>query len=67
MVMPNKVTQAPAAAGPETEEGRRPTIVPGPAAASPELSDRPRYYYLSATENLLGTTLTPVQGWQAVA
>ncbi len=41
MVMPNKVTQT-LAAGPGTEEGRRPTIVPGPAAASSELSDRPR-------------------------
>ena len=42
MVMPNKVTPCAAATGPATEEGRRPTIVPGPVAASPELSDRPR-------------------------
>jgi transposase-like protein len=41
MVMPNKPTQIDAATGPGTEEGRRPTIVPGPVAASPELSDRP--------------------------
>jgi len=31
-----------AAAGAGTEEGRRPTIVSAPAAASPELLDRPR-------------------------
>lgn len=42
MVMPSKDTQPRAAAGPGTEEGRRPTVVPGPAAASPELSERPR-------------------------
>ncbi|MDB5393186.1 MAG: transposase [Rhodospirillales bacterium] len=42
MVMPNQVTPTSAATGPGTEEGRRPTIVPGPLAASPELSPRPR-------------------------
>ena len=31
-----------AAAGADKEEGRRPTIVSAPAAASPELLDRPR-------------------------
>ena len=41
MVMPNKVVEAKAAAGAGTEEGRRPTVVPAPAAANPELSDRP--------------------------
>ena len=42
MVMPNKVTRSSAATGPGREEGRRPTIVPGPVAALPELSVRPR-------------------------
>ena len=42
MVMPSKVAASSAASGPGTEEGRRPTIVPGPLAASPELSSRPR-------------------------
>ena len=42
MVMPIKVTPSSAASGPGTEDGRRPTIVPGPLAASPELSSRPR-------------------------
>jgi transposase-like protein len=43
--MPSKVVDvaaAAAAAGAGTEDGRRPTTVPAPAAASPELSDRPR-------------------------
>ncbi len=40
--MPIKVTPSSAASGPGTEDGRRPTIVPGPLAASPELSSRPR-------------------------
>src|SRR5690349_12164045 len=39
--MPNRVVEAKAAAGAGTEEGRRPTVVPAPAAANPELSDRP--------------------------
>ena len=42
MVMPNMPTKATAETGPGTEEGRRPTIVPGPVAASPELTGRPR-------------------------
>jgi transposase len=42
VVMPNQITPTSAASGPGTEEGRRPTIVPGPLAASPELSPRPR-------------------------
>ena len=42
MVMPNMPTEPSAATGPVTEEGRRPTIVPGPVAASPELTGRPR-------------------------
>src|SRR4051812_17571019 len=40
--MPNRVVEAQAAAGAVTEEGRRPTVVPAPAAANPELSDRPK-------------------------
>ena len=42
MVMPNMPTKASTETGPGREEGRRPTIVPGPVAASPELSGRPR-------------------------
>src|SRR3954467_1712871 len=40
--MPNKVAETKAAAGAGTEEGRRPTVVPAPAVANPELSDRPK-------------------------
>ena len=41
MVMPRiKDIAATAAAGAGTAEGRRPTMVPAPAAASPELADR---------------------------
>ena len=39
--IPNDETNS-AAAGAAAEEGRRPTLVAAPAAASPELSDRPR-------------------------
>src|SRR4051812_17101885 len=39
--MPNRVVEA-KAAGAGTEEGRRPTVVPAPTAANPELSDRPK-------------------------
>ena len=42
MVMPNMPTEASTETGPGMEEGRRPTIVPGAVAASPELTDRPR-------------------------
>ena len=42
MVMPNKVAEMKVTAGAGTEEGRRPTVVPAPAAASPELSERPK-------------------------
>jgi transposase-like protein len=52
MVMPNKVTHETTDAGPGTEEGRRPTIVPGPASVSPELSDRPRRRTFTAQEKL---------------
>jgi transposase len=52
MVMRNKVELIEAAAGRGTEEGLRPTIVPRPAAASPELSDRPTRRRFSAAEKL---------------
>ena len=42
----------PLAAGAETEEGRRPTTVSAPAAASPELSVPPRRRTFSAKEKL---------------
>ena len=53
MVMP-RITddEYPLAAGAETEEGRRPTIVSGPAAASPELLDRPRRRTFTAQDKL---------------
>ena len=43
MVMPRTTSTASLTAmGAGTEEGRRPTLVPAPMAASPELVDRPR-------------------------
>lgn len=53
MVMP-RITddEYPLAAGAETEEGRRPTTVSAPAAASPELSVPPRRRTFSAKEKL---------------
>jgi transposase len=41
-----------AAAGAETEEGRRPAIVSAPAAASPELLDRPLRRTFTAKDKL---------------
>ena len=52
MVMPNMLTEASAATGPGTEEGRRPTIVPGPVVASSELTDRPRRRTFTAQDKL---------------
>ena len=52
MVMPNKVVEAKAAAGAGTQEGRRPTVVPAPAAANPELVERPRRRTFTAQEKL---------------
>lgn len=52
MVMPNKVAEMKITAGAGTEEGRRPTVVPAPAAASPELSDRPKRRTFTAGEKL---------------
>src|SRR5664280_261341 len=40
--MQNKEAKMDGAAGAGAEGGRRPTAVPAPAAAAPELSDRPR-------------------------
>jgi transposase len=53
MVMP-PITDAKtlAAAGAETEDGRRPTIVSTPAAASPELILRPRRRTFTAKEKM---------------
>src|SRR5208337_3296302 len=41
-----------AAAGADKEDGRRPTIVPAPAAASPEFLDRPRRRTFTAQDKL---------------
>src|SRR5471030_684032 len=46
--MPNMLTEASAATGPGTEEGRR----PGPVSASPELTDRPRRRSFTAQAKL---------------
>ena len=50
--MPMLLTQDDAAAGAGTDGGRRPTVVPAPAAASPELSDRPRRRSFTAQDKL---------------
>jgi transposase len=53
MVMPRTTdTETLAAAGAGTEAGRRPTLVPAPAAVSPELSDRPRRRTFTAKDKL---------------
>src|ERR1035441_43025 len=41
-----------AAAGADKVDGRRPTLVPAPAAASPELLDRPRRRTFTAKDKL---------------
>jgi transposase len=48
VVMPNQA----AAVGGCTEGGRRPTVVPAPTAADPEISDRPRRRTFTAAEKL---------------
>src|SRR5277367_850835 len=48
VVMPNQD----AAVGGGTEGGRRPTVVPAPTAADPEISDRPRRRTFTAVEKL---------------
>jgi transposase len=50
--MPMPVTPPDAAAGADTPGGRRPTIVPAPAAASPEISARPRRRTFTAQDKL---------------
>ena len=52
MVMPNMLTESSTETGPGTEKGRRPTIVPSPVAASPELTDRPRRRSFTAQAKL---------------
>jgi transposase len=52
VVMPNMPTEPSAETGPGTEEGHRPTIVPGPVSASPELTDRPRRRTFTAQDKL---------------
>jgi len=49
-MLPNQIEAAGAGAG--TSGGRRPTVVPAPAAASPELSDRPRRRTFTAQDKL---------------
>jgi transposase-like protein len=50
--MPNTNAQTMAAAGAGTAEGRRPTVVPAPAAANPEVSERPRRRTFTAKDKL---------------
>jgi transposase len=52
VVMPSRVVEVQAAVGAGTEEGRRPTVVPAPTAANPELSDRPKRRTFTAGEKL---------------
>src|SRR5665647_522336 len=53
MVMPRTTAKEPiAAGGGEPEEGRRPTLVSAPSAASPELVDRPRRRRFTAADKL---------------
>ena len=52
MVMPFIANEKTLAGGAETEEGRRPTVVSAPPAASPELRDRPRRRTFTAADKL---------------
>ena len=52
MVMQHKDEKTDDAAGVGAEGGRRPTVVPAPAAAAPELSDRPRRRTFTVQEKL---------------
>ena len=52
MVMQHKETNTDDAAGAGAEGGRRPTVVPAPAAAVPEMSDRPRRRTFTAQTKL---------------
>ena len=50
MVMPNQADETPAAVGAGMDAGRRPTVVPAPTAADPELSGRPVRRTFTAAE-----------------
>jgi len=50
--MPMLLTQTDAATGAGADGGRRPTVVPAPVAASPELSARPRRRSFTAQDKL---------------
>jgi len=53
MVMPRTTVEKPfAAGGTENEEGRRPTLVSAPLAASPDLEGRPRRRTFTAANKL---------------
>jgi hypothetical protein len=52
MVMPSKEPKTNGAAGIDAEGGRRPTAVPAPATAAPELLDRPRRRTFTAQTKL---------------
>lgn len=52
MVMPNRDPKLDGAAGADAVGGRRPTAVAAPAAAAPELSDRPRRRTFTAQDKL---------------
>jgi len=52
VVMQNKEAKTDGAAGAGAEGGRRPTVVPAPAAAAPEMSNRPRRRTFTAQTKL---------------
>jgi transposase len=52
VVMPNTLTLSVAPTGPGTEEGRRPTTVPGPVGTSAELTVHPRRRTFTAADKL---------------
>ena len=52
MVMPNQAVETQGAMGAGTYGGGRPTVVPAPIAANPEISDRPRRRTFTAPEKL---------------
>ena len=54
MVMPSRDAKLGGAAGVGAAEGRRPIAVPAPAAAAPELSDRPRRRTFTVQDKLRG-------------
>jgi len=52
MVMPNQAEETRATVGAGTDGGRRPTVVPAPTVADPELSARPVRRTFTAAEKL---------------